>query len=105
MEEFRKFLERKASKTNVRVLGRIISWDEENVIPRAPTEFLDMYYLGERPGNVVVMDSSVARDLEERLKFLEERVRKLKSTNDLLKAIIVGLCVVIVVLLLKLVGG
>jgi len=104
MEEFKKFLEKKASKTSVRRFGRYIAWEEEEVIPRGPTEFLDMYYLSTRPGEVVIMDSSVARDLEERLKFLESEVQKLKARNDILKAIVVGLCVVIITLILKLTG-
>lgn len=106
MEEFRKFLERKAQKTNVRVLGKIIAWEEEEVnIPKAPTEFLDMYYLGEKPSGVVILEASVARELEERLKMLEERVQKLKHMNDILKAILIGLAVIIFVLLSKIFGG
>jgi len=104
MEEFKRFLEKKASKTSVRRFGQYIAWEEEEVIPRGPTEFLDMYYLNARPGEVVIMDSSVARDLEERLKFLESEIQKLKTHNDILKAIIVGLCVVVITLVLKLIG-
>jgi len=105
MEEFRRFLERKASKASVRKFGRYIAWEEKEVMPRGPTEFLDMYYLSARPGEVVVMDSSVARDIEERLKFLEGEVRKLKTHNDILKAALIGLLVAMITLVIKLVGG
>lgn len=105
MEEFRRFLERKARRTGVRRVGRYISWVEEDVAPRGPTEFLDMYYLSERPSDVVVMDGSVARELEERLKSLEEEVQRLKLRNDLLKAAVAGLAVALVTLALMLVGG
>lgn len=104
MEEFRRFLERKASKASVRRFGRYIAWEEEDVIPKGPTEFLDMYYLSAKPGDVVVMDSSVARDLEERLKFLEAEVQKLKTRNDILKAAVIGLCIAVITLVMKLAG-
>jgi len=104
MEEFRKFLEVKASKTDIRKVGHYLIWYEKEHVPKATTEFLDMYYLNSKPGSLVVMDSSTARDIEERLKFLEKEVQRLKSKNEILKAIITGLLMILIVALLKIFG-
>lgn len=108
MSEFREFLARKARKAEVRRVGKYLSWREDEVaLSRAPTEFLDMFYLSQKPGDVVMMDRSTARDLEERLKRLEEEVKRLRGVNNILKAVIVGLLVLLIVVVLRLIelGG
>jgi len=96
------FLEKKAKRAHVRFKSpRKVAWyEEETDVKTAPTEFLEMYYLGLFPGDTVIMSKSTARELEDRLKKLEEENKRLKEINDLLKAGIIGLILMLVVLFL-----
>ncbi|HDJ89489.1 MAG TPA: hypothetical protein ENG40_02185 [Thermoprotei archaeon] len=86
-------------------IGRRIAWNESlEKISRAPTEFLDMYYLSEKPGDIVIMDRSTARDFEERLKFLEKELTRIKKINDFLKVVIITLSIALIIALLKIFG-
>jgi len=106
MEDFLRYLERESRRVAVKRIGRKIAWEESlETISKAPTEFLDMYYLSEKPGDLVIMDRSTARDFEERLKFLEKEFSKVRKINDFLKLLVTTLIIALVILVLKIFGG
>jgi len=103
MEDFIRYLEREASKVSVKKIGRKISWNEPLEDARKlkiPTEFIDIYYLGEKPSDVVIMDRGTAREIEERIKFLEEKLAREEEINDILKVIITFLSIILIIMLL-----
>ncbi|RLE89350.1 MAG: hypothetical protein DRJ49_03305 [Thermoprotei archaeon] len=99
MDNFIRFLEHRARHSGVRRSRRRLIWIEKEEPKRMLTEFIDMYYLGYTPGEYVVISRSMAREIEERLKTLEEENKKLKERLDLAKAVILMLAVVITILI------
>ena len=100
MSSFLKYLEKKSKSSSVVIKGKKAIWFEEDTEPKMPSEFLDLYYGGATGGDYVVMSRSMAKELEERLKRLEEENKKLKERNDILKAVILGLAIIMITLML-----
>jgi len=99
MDNFMRFLEYTARHSGIRRIKKRLIWTEKEEPKRMLTEFIDMYYLGHTPGEYVIISRSMAREIENRLKTLEEENKRLKEKLDSAKAVILALAVIIIILI------
>ena len=89
-EAFAEFLRREASKTKVRRVGSSLYIVEEERRPRhvIPTDFIDALLLRGEPGEHVVVEKSLVRELRYRIDDLESEVKRLRTRSRVLEALL-----------------
>jgi hypothetical protein len=97
---FAEFLKREAAKVRARRIGSSTFIEEELRGERRyhlPTDFIDALFLRSEPGEHVVVEKGVLRELRYRLDELENEVRKLRRRNRALEVLLVA-CAVLLLL-------
>jgi hypothetical protein len=99
VDPFTEFLKREAAKVRARRIGSSTFIEEEPRSERRyhlPTDFIDILLLRSEPGEHVVVEKGVIRELRYRLDELENEVKKLRRRNRVLEALLVASTILLV---------
>jgi len=97
---FTEFLKRESAKVKARRIGTSTFIEEELRRERRyhlPTDFIDALFLRSEPGEHVVVEKGVLRELRYRLDELENEVRRLRRKSRALEVLLVA-CAVLLLL-------
>ncbi|RLE87017.1 MAG: hypothetical protein DRJ96_00065 [Thermoprotei archaeon] len=99
-DAFVEFLRREASRTKVRRIGSalyIIEGERTERRYRLPTDFIDAILLRREPGEHVVVEKGLIRELRYRIDELESEVKRLRLRSRVLEALL-ATCIVALIL-------
>ncbi|RLF00543.1 MAG: hypothetical protein DRJ57_00750 [Thermoprotei archaeon] len=99
-DAFVEFLRREASRTKVRRIGSalyIVEGERTERRYRLPTDFIDVILLRREPGEHVVVEKGLIRELRYRIDELESEVKRLRLRSRVLEALLAA-CIVALIL-------
>lgn len=102
-EPFEEFLRRESSKVRARRIGRTVFIEEERSDRRyhLPTDFIDALLLRREPGEHVMVEKGVLRELRYRLEELESEIKRLKTKNRALEVALITAVLFLILSLLR----
>jgi len=103
MDPFEEFLSRESKKVRVRRVGSSTFIEEERREPRyqLPTDFIDALLLRSEPGEHVIVEKGLLRELRFRLDELESEVRRLRLRNRILESALAASILALILSLLR----
>jgi len=100
-EAFKEFLRSESSRAVFRRIGKSVYVIEDKVSKPAslPTDFLDALLLRQEPGEHVIVEKGLVRELRYRIDELESEVRRLRLVNRFLE---LGVSILVIALIFAL---
>lgn len=97
-DPFEEFLKRETSKVRARRIGSATFIEEERVERRyrLPTDFIDALFLRSEPGEHIMVEKSVMREMRYRLEELENEVKRLRIRKRILEVLLVAALIALI---------
>lgn len=102
-DPFEEFLRRETSKVRARRIGSATFIEEERVERRyhLPTDFIDALFLRSEPGEHIMVEKSVMREMRYRLEELENEVKRLRIKKRVLEALLIAALIALILSLIR----
>lgn len=102
-DAFEEFLKRESTKVRARRIGSATFIEEERTERRyhLPTDFIDALFLRSEPGEHVMVEKSVIREMRYRLEELENEVKRLRVRKRTLEVALVAVLIALILSLIR----